>query len=278
MPEGDILRRTARTMGTAFTGTTIVRAELRWPSAAGLDLTGRTVTAVSAYGKHLLIRFDDDRTLHTHLRMDGSWRLARTGTVGASGHGPFVRAVLGNERWTAVGHRLGMLDVVATRDEHTLLGHLGPDILAADFPAEGLTETLRRWAARGVTPVGEVLIDQTVVAGIGTLYMAESLFSRGTWPWTPADQVTDPATLLMTARTLMQRSVADDLPMSSRPTGRGQAAGVHGRAGRPCTRCGTRIEVAPVRRPPMERPAFFCPRCQPATGGQDSPSGLSRRA
>ena len=264
MPEGDILRRTARTMGTAFTGATLVRADLRWPSTAGVDLTGRTVTGVHSYGKHLLIRFDDDRTLHTHLRMDGSWRLARTGEAGAAGRGAFVRAVLGTVRWTAIGNRLGMLDVVATRDEHTLLGHLGPDILAADFPTERLGETLRRWTARGAAPVGEVLIDQTVVAGIGTLYMAESLFTRGIWPWTPANQIIDPATLLMTACTLMQRSVADDLPMSSRPGGRGQTAWVHSRSGRPCSRCGTTIQVAPVRRPPMERPAFFCPRCQPA--------------
>ena len=268
MPEGDILRRTARTMGTALIGATLVRADLRWPSAAAVDLTGRTVTGVHSYGKHLLIRFDDDRTLHTHLRMDGSWRLARTGEAGAAGRGGFVRAVLGTARWTAIGNRLGMLDVVATRDEHTLLGHLGPDILAADFPTEGLGETLRRWSTRGATPVGEVLIDQTVVAGIGTLYMAESLFARGIWPWTPADQIADPATLLMTACTLMQRSVADDAPMSSRPGGRGQAAWVHSRSGRPCSRCGTTIEVGPVRQPPRERPAVFGPQCQPAPDAQ----------
>lgn len=275
MPEGDIVRRAALRLGAALTDGPLVRAELRWPDAAGVDLVGRTVREVHSYGKHLLMRVDDGRTLHTHLRMEGTWRLARTGTPGASGRGAFVRAVLATERWTAIGDRLGMLHVVPTRDERTLVGHLGPDVLDPDFPTAGLPEALRRYAARGATPVGEVLLDQTVLAGLGTVWMSESLYTRRIWPWTPADEVADPATLVMTARTLMERSVAADLPTSTGESGRGLASWVHSRHGRPCRRCGTTIDVGTVRRPPTERPAFFCPGCQPAPPGAPEP-GLWR--
>ncbi|MBX9246992.1 Fpg/Nei family DNA glycosylase [Actinotalea ferrariae] len=275
MPEGDVVRRAALRLTAALAGDPLVRAELRWPDAAGLDLVGRTVLEVHSYGKHLLTRLDDDRTLHTHLRMDGSWRLARTGTPQAAARSPYVRAVLATGRWTAVGHKLGMLHVVATRDEHTLIGHLGPDVLADDFPTDGLPETLRRYALRGSTPVGEVLLDQTVVAGLGTVWMAESLYARRIWPWTPADEVADPATVIMSARTLMERSVAADAPTSTGDAGRGLTAWVHARSGRPCRRCGTTIDVGTVRKPPTERPAFFCPTCQPAPAGAPEP-GLWR--
>lgn len=250
MPEGDVLRRTAARLDAALVGVPLVRAELRWPTAATVDLVGRTVLATVPYGKHLLTRFDDGRTLHTHLRMDGTWRVAATGTPAALARSPKVRAVLGTERWTAIGYLLGMLDVVPTRDEHTLVGHLGPDVLADELDVD---EALRRWAARGATPVAEVLLDQTVVAGIGTIFMAESLFAERVWPWTPADQVGDPARVLAVARHLMQRSVA-----TGRPPER-----VHGRLRRPCVRCGTPIAGGTANRPPMDRPVFYCPRCQP---------------
>jgi endonuclease-8 len=254
VPEGDVLRRTATRLDQALGGRLLVRSDLRWPSAATVDLVGRIVIGTAPYGKHLLTRFDDGRTLHTHLRMDGSWRIERTGTPSARAGGQLVRAVLGGEVWTAVGQRLGMLDVVATRDEHTLIGHLGPDILAADFPTAGLAEAKRRWECRGTSPACDVLLDQTVVAGIGTIWMAESLFARRTCPWTPADQV-DAVAVLGSARELMVRSVMARGEVQRR---------VHGRSHQPCRRCGTPIAVGIARRPPHERPVFYCPTCQRA--------------
>lgn len=253
MPEGDVLRRTATRLDDALAGRVLVRAELRWPSAAGVDLVGRTVLGTRPYGKHLFTRFDDGRTLHTHLRMDGMWRVAATGTPRAAGRATEVRAVLATDRWTALGRLLGMLDVVPTRDERRLIDHLGPDVLADELD---LDEILRRWRAQGATPAAEVLLDQRVAAGLGTIFCAESLFALRLWPWTPADRVEDPARLYVVARRLMQRSV-----LSGRPDSR-----VHGRLRRPCTRCGTPIAVAPARRPPMERPVFYCPRCQARPG------------
>jgi endonuclease-8 len=262
VPEGDILRRAARSLDAALAGHRLVRADLRWPSAAGVDLVGTTVLRTVPYGKHLFTRLDDGRSLHTHLRMEGSWRLARTGTAESHARSPWVRAVLATAEWTAVGHRLGMLGVVRTEDEHTLVGHLGPDVLGDDFPRQGLAEALERVAARGEDPIAEVLLDQRVCAGIGTLYAAESLWARRLWPWTPAAEVTDVPSLLMTARRLMERSVAAPTPTATGDGPRGLTSWVHDRAGRPCPRCGTPIVRGTARRPPMERPIFYCPACQ----------------
>jgi endonuclease-8 len=287
VPEGDILRRTAVNLDSVLAGRELVRAELRWPSAGGVNLVGRTVLGTRPYGKHLLTRLDDGRTLRTHLRMDGSWRVHRGGDPRVPISRPEVRAVLASEAGTAVGLLLGMLDVVRTRDEHTLIGTLGPDLLDDTFdadhepftgippgsagplgidapggmparrPGPGIDEALERWATRGPTPVAEVLLDQHVVAGIGTIFMAESLFFERIWPWTPADQVRDPARLLRTARRLMAESFRQRTP-----PGR-----VHARDGLRCMRCGGLIALGQARKPPMQRPVYWCPRCQPAPRG-----------
>lgn len=264
MPEGDILRRTAAALDRALAGAVLVRAELRWPSAAGIDLVSRTLLRTIPYGKHLFTRFDDGRTLHSHLRMEGSWRIVRGAAAARSST---VRAVLGTADRTAIGDRLGMLHVVPTRDERSLIAHLGPDLLAEDFPTDGLVAALERWAARGATPAVEVLLDQTVAAGIGTIYAAESLFARRIWPWTPAAAVPYPASLLMTARSLMQRSVAAVSPTATGETARGRTTRVHGRAGLPCRRCGTPVRRGVARKPPQQRPVWYCPECQRAEGG-----------
>ncbi|MBD7918839.1 Fpg/Nei family DNA glycosylase [Cellulomonas sp. Sa3CUA2] len=268
MPEGDVLRRTAAHLDRALAGRRLVRADLRWPTAATVDLTGHTVLGTRPYGKHLLTRFDDGRTLHTHLRMDGTWRLVPSTQQRAAARSPQVRAVLGDERWTAVGYQLGMLDVVPTSAERTLLGHLGPDVLDGDFdstpgvpwagppvldlPTPGIDEALRRWSAQGARPVAEVLLDQRVVVGIGTIFTAESLFARGWWPWTPADAVTDADEVLRAARALLRASVATGRP----------AAAVYGREGRTCSRCGARVARGDVGTPPTQRQVYWCPGCQ----------------
>lgn len=250
MPEGDILRRTAARLDQALAGRVVRRAELRWPDASGVELAGRTVLGTRAYGKHLLTRFDDGRTLHTHLRMDGSWRIGRTGSSAGAERDPWVRAVLAADEWTAIGLHLGMLDVLRTHDEPAVIGHLGPDVLDDDFPTDGLPVVLAQVVA-DPRPIAEVLLDQRVLAGLGTIWTAETLFARRVWPWAPAREAPDPASLVMTARELMGRAVTAD-----------PHARVHGRAGRPCERCGTPVAVGTARRPPMERPVFWCPTCQ----------------
>ncbi|MGW8567219.1 DNA-formamidopyrimidine glycosylase family protein [Isoptericola sp. NPDC055881] len=266
MPEGDVLRLTAARLGTALRGSPLVRADLRWPSAAGLDLTGATVRESVAYGKHLLLRLDDGRTLHTHLRMDGYWRVVRTGTREASGRSPAVRAVLATAQWTCLGMHLGMLDVLRTRDEPRLLGHLGPDVLGDNFP-DRLDEGARRLVVAPARPVCAALLDQRTVAGLGTIWTAESLFATRRWPWTPAGDLDDDdrRALLLVARRLMSRAVA-----VGRRGGLGAVElAVHGRHHAPCRRCRTPVALGSTAGPGLrpdggERAIYWCPSCQAA--------------
>ena len=256
-----------------------MRAELRWPSAAEVALTGRTVVENVAYGKHLFTRLDDGRSLHTHLRMEGSWRIARTGAPDARGTEPNVRVVLANEWWTAVGNRIGMLHVLRTADERVIVGPLGPDVLADDFPTAGLPEAVARIraddAAGGTgprhrpgreatgVPVAEALLDQHLVAGIGTIYTAESLFAERVYPWTPVRDVEDLEGLLLTARALMQRTVRHGFDPRA-----GVVRHVHGRTRKACHVCGTPVVEGTANEPPYDRPVFWCPSCQAQPAGR----------
>jgi endonuclease-8 len=247
-------------------GLVLTGAELRWPSAAVANLVGATVLGTSAYGKHLLTRFDDGRTLHTHLRMEGHWRVDRTGSRGAAARNPAVRAVLATSHWTCTGWQLGMLDLLATRDEPRILAGLGPDLLADDFtpgvPGSRVSDGVARLLDDPDRPLCDALLDQRNVAGIGTIWTAESLFARRLYPWAPVSALGEDgaAMLLLTARQLMWRSIR-----VARGNGLGAVeSSVHGRAGRPCRRCGTRIAVGTANERPFERPVFWCPACQSA--------------
>lgn len=268
MPEGDVVRRTADRLHAALAGRRLIRSDLRWPTLATVDLAGRTVLAVSARGKHVLMRLDGDPpvTLHSHLRMEGSWHVYRTGQRWASARrADAVRAVLANQEWTAVGHRLGMLDLVPTADEASLVGHLGPDVLGADWDAEQVLASLRATPDR---PIGEALLDQRVLAGVGTMYMAETLFVRGVNPWTPTGQVPQLDRLLDRVQTVMRANLSRVVQTTTGDTRHGMSTYVHGRHRQPCRRCGTPVALEPIGRSPHERVAFFCPRCQPATDGE----------
>lgn len=284
MPEGDTVLRTARRLHEALAGRKLERAELRWAELGGVDLAGRTVLEVVAYGKHILLRLAAGEgaggriataptwplTLRSHLRMDGSWFVYASGARRwPSIDNPSVRAVLQGEEWTAVGDLLGMLDLVATEDESTLIGHLGPDILADDFLEVGLSRAVERLAAGPDRPIGQALLEQTGVAGIGTFYMAESLFAGRISPWVPVGEV-DLAPLLQVARKQLLRGVLLPAPNTTGDPRRGQGSYVHARSGRPCRRCGDTVRVASVGVAPTERPAFYCPTCQPGPTPTDS--------
>lgn len=264
MPEGDVVRRTASRLHEALAGRALIRAELRWGDLGGVDLTGRAVTEVVAYGKHLLARLAPaDRapalTVHSHLRMDGCWFI-ETADLRRRFTDHRIRAILGNTQWTAVGHLLGELDVLPTADEDRLLGRLGPDIMADDFETAGFAAALGNLARAPDRTIGAALLDQGVVAGIGTIFMSESLFRRRISPWQASGDV-DGAAVLHTARDLLLRSARLDDPTDTRSDASVRRY-VHGRAGKPCHRCGATIRVAPVGDAPFERPAFHCPVCQ----------------
>ena len=287
VPEGDVVLRTARRLHAALAGRPLITSDFRWPSLATVDLTGREVTEVVAVGKHLLIRLTGESpnhagvTVHSHLRMEGSWHVHRTGErwVGARPeHG--IRVILANREWTAIGHRLGMLDLVATTAEHTLIGHLGPDILAPDWDLDTGTA---RVAAHPDRSVGEALLDQRLIAGIGSFFMSEACFLRGINPWQPVGDVSDLQALVQMAHRLMTANVDRAVQVTTGDARRGQEQWVHSRSGRPCRRCRTTVRVAQLGLAPTQRVAFWCPSCQPGvvptdTGARQRPLGASRRA
>lgn len=261
MPEGDTVWLTARRLGQALGGRVLTRAELRVPQLATTDLTGATVTEVVSRGKHLLTRLDSGLTLRSHLRMDGSWRIVRTGAAWRGGPAYAVRAVLGNPQWECVGHRVHDLTVVHTSDEEDLVGHLGPDLLGPDWdPAE----VQRRLLTHPGQEIGPALLDQRNLAGVGNMYMAELLYLRGLHPWTPVGRVGDlPALLDLAHRVLMSNR---ERPSQSTVGGRigDDEHWVYLRSGRPCRRCGTVVARAEQGAPPYQRLTFWCPTCQPA--------------
>lgn len=262
MPEGDIVVRVARRLDAALAGQRLTRAELRWPDLGGTDLTGAVVVGHGTYGKHLLTRLEDGRTLHTHLRMEGRWRLIRTADISSgrnrADRSPYVRAILGTDRWTALGFDLGMMDLLATEAESRILGHLGPDVLAASLDADAAAA---RILAQETRPIAEALLDQTVLAGLGTIYTAETLWGHRIWPWAPSSSVGELAPeLVLTARRLMQRSADARTPTATGDERR--TSNVHDRERRPCPRCGTPVRRAMAGPAPWERPIFFCPACQ----------------
>lgn len=257
MPEGDTVFQTARRLHQALAGHELVLADLRWPSLATADLSGDTTVEVVANGKHILHRLDSGRTLHSHLKMEGRWRVRPN--EGQQVRDPAVRAVLATDAHVAIGTRLGMLDLVATRDEHTLVGHLGPDVLGQGWDAERAVANL---AAKPEVVIGAALLDQRNLAGLGTVYVAETLFLQRLSPWTPIGEI--PAERLAgtvaRAHTLLAANKDTYARTITGSRVEGQQDYVHRRSGRPCRRCGTTVEVAPLDE--AGRVIFFCRTCQ----------------
>jgi endonuclease-8 len=164
------------------------------------------------------------------------------------------------------------MDLVPTRDEHLVIGHLGPDVLAPELDVAAAGGRILAEGARGI---GEVLLDQTVVAGLGTIYMTETLWAHRVWPWAPAGELGDDVAegLVRTSRALMLRSVEARTPTATGDVRR--TSNVFGRERRPCPRCGTPVVRAEVGTAPTARRVFYCPSCQRARCG--TPRAAGRR-
>lgn len=263
MPEGDTVWLAAQRLHAALAGQVLTRSDFRVPQLATTDLAGRTVAEVVARGKHLLTRIDDDLTLHTHFRMDGSWHLYRPGDRWRGGPGWAVRLVLETARWQAIGYRLPVVELLPRGEEHRVVGHLGPDLLDPEWGPAQVAEAVRRIEAQPQRSIGEALLDQRNVAGIGTLYRAETLFVVGQHPRTAVAAVPDLARVLDRARALMRANLGHPQQVTTGDGRRGRQHYVFERPGQPCRRCGTAIRSESFGPAGMERLSYWCPRCQP---------------
>jgi endonuclease VIII len=257
MPEGDVVWYTARRLHAALAGRTLTRSDFRVPRLATADLTGDVVTETVSRGKHLLTRTGKGLTVHTHLRMEGSWRVGPAAEPVRDSHR--IRLLLANDSWLAVGYQLGIVELIRTSDEARVTGHLGPDLLGSDWDCD---EAVRRLGAEPGRPIGEALLDQRNLAGIGTFYAAEMLFLRGIDPWRAAGDVEDLPALAGLGQRLLEANKARPGHVTTGDARRGQESWVYGRAGRPCRRCGTPIRRGEQGPPGQERLRFWCPSCQ----------------
>ena len=250
MPEGDTIWRTAETLRGALEGKQVTAAR---PETLK-RFTGRTVTEVKPVGKHLLIRFDNGLAIHSHMRMQGAWHVYAQGERWRRPAWQ-VKAVLETADAVAVCFSAPVIELV--RDEQTKLGHLGPDILGDEWPVDEVVARARKLGARAI---GEVLLDQRVTAGIGNVYRCEALWHLRVSPFKSSADLSDEelGQLFRAARDAMRANLNGG--RHRRFPGYGKEA-VHGRAGRPCPRCGTPIKVRAQGE--QARLVYWCPACQP---------------
>ncbi len=255
MPEGDAVVRTARRLDRVLQGRTLTRTDFRVPRFAVADLAGGVVAGTRTRGKHLLTRIDlPERawTLHTHLKMEGSWRDYAPGQRwGRPAH--TARVVLTTADHVVVGFSLGIVELLPRDREESVVAHLGPDTLGPDWDA---AEAARRLADHPEEEIRDALLDQRSLAGVGTMWAAEALFAARVHPRTRVADVPDLEALVTTAQQLLA-AAAERRPRTT---------WVYARHRRPCPRCGAAVRTQQTGPPGRERPAYWCPRCQPAPG------------
>jgi endonuclease-8 len=244
VPEGDTLHRAARRL-QVLVGQRI-EASSPHPRAQAERVAevvdGRVLDSVEAVGKNLLLRFEGGVVVRSHLRMTGRWSVRPLGEARAGR--PWL--VLRGERAEGVLWNGPILELHARA-----IGRLGPDILERPPRIDAMLDRLRR--ADPTRTFGETLLDQTLVAGIGNMWLAETLWSAELDPWKRHGAVAeeDRRRALETAAELMRASV---------DTGRDGPRRVYRLAGRPCPRCGTRIESYGLG--DDNRTMYWCPSCQ----------------
>ena len=257
MPEGDTIHYAASRMDAVLAGR--VPDELatphrrfatdRWPER----LAGRVVERVDAHGKHLFLRFEGDLLIHSHLRMTGAWDIHRSGERWrrAPSRAWLVLRAEGHEIVQFDGPVLELMTASRARFDQRIAG-LGPDILAPEFDERRFLTRLREDdPTRGI---GDALLDQKTIAGIGNLWKSEGCFAAGVDPWRPTGTVSDDDALRIVRllRPRMQESASDGYQDRHRT--------IYRLAGRPCPRCG-----APIRERGQgddNRTTYWCDACQ----------------
>jgi endonuclease-8 len=250
MPEGDTVWHTAATLREHLAGQTLTRCDVRVPQFATVDLTGTVVDEVLSRGKHLFIRVGR-ASIHSHLKMDGSWRVG-TRPVRVDHR---ARIVLEANDIRAVGVDLGVLEILDRDHDGEAVAHLGPDLLGPDWdPRVAATNLL----AQPDRPIAEALLDQRVMAGVGNVYCNELCFVSGHLPTAPVSAIADSWRLVSRARDMLWANRFRWNRCTTGDTRAGRQLWVYGRGGQNCRRCGALINVDDTG----ARVAYWCPSCQ----------------
>lgn len=272
MPEGPTIRNTADLLRETLAGQRITSISSRLKKAAAEDwaakIAGQHVCAVRAHGKNLFIDFTNDWTLYTHMLMWGAWHVYAQGEPWRK-EARKARVVLETATHCAVLFSAPVCQLLHTSELATHpTSELGPDLLAEDFGPAARTEIRRRLQAQNDISIGEAIMNQTVMAGIGNILKSEILFVVRIHPQRAAASLSDDEfeRLIATSQDMMRRAYDTHsfsqvflTPALRQATGR--LGYVYGRSGQICLRCGGTIKM--VRQGPMQRMTFFCPFCQP---------------
>lgn len=267
MPEGDSVYRFAALIDRALARKTIISARAHGPGPVPQvhRLVGVACLGARAHGKNLFISFENGLALRGHLRMYGSWHVYRPGEPWRFPESR-ARLVLEVEDAIAVNFDAPVIELLEERalGHHRPLETLGPDLLAETFDAE---EALRRFRApaQGGRTIGDAIMDQRIMAGVGNIWKHETLFRCRINPWRTVGELDDDAirAIIDTARNLLLASVhrPNSLGLAHRPK-----MFVYARAGQPCFRCHTRLRSG--RQVEDIRFTTWCPACQPLEEGQ----------
>jgi endonuclease VIII len=272
VPEGDTIHRAARTLHLALAGHEVVRFETAFAQLAVVDdqtpVRGRTVERVGAIGKHLLMYFSGDLILRTHMRMHGSWHIYRPGERWRRPRRD-MRVVIATDAYEAVAFTVPIAEFrrAATLNRDEAIQALGPDLLD---PGVDLEEAVRRLLALGDLPLGEALLTQRAVAGIGNVFKSEVCFEARLSPLVPVSSLGAERlrAVLEIARSQMRSNLSPVDAAFPQPPGRrttrrmhpAEGLWVYGRAGEPCRQCGTPIAM---RKSGVDaRLTYYCETCQ----------------
>lgn len=271
MPEGDTIYRTSATLRPALEGAQIATAKLRDRQFEPHRLVGAAFTSVEARGKHLLMHLSLGGAIHSHMGMTGSWHIYRPGEPWRK-PAHFASLELAIQRPAAAHAAERDLAVICfspkllellTTDQlrtHAHLRRLGPDLLAAQFD---VPDAVARFRNHSALPLGEAVMNQTIVSGIGNVYKSDLLFLMGFDPFAPVEQFTDAelAAMIAKARGLMKRNLTG-APRQTRFQGDGRRLWAYGRSGEECFKCGAIIQLR--RQGEAGRTTCWCPQCQPS--------------
>jgi formamidopyrimidine-DNA glycosylase len=264
MPEGHTIHRAARLQFELLGGQAIAADSPQGRFMEGAErIDGRRLTAIEAYGKHLFYAFEGPHWLHVHLGLFGKFRIG-------SGRAPAPRGACrlrlqGPGGWIHLSGPTAC-EIIGAAERRRFLARIGPDPLRpGDRPARAITRIMRSGTAFGV-----LLMDQSVISGIGNVYRAELAFRAGIAPVTPGRLLTRAAVLAVwrDARMLLRDGERTGRIVTTHPADRPHPAGtvragerlyVYHRTGKPCLRCGTPIETEIM----AARKLYWCPHCQP---------------
>lgn len=269
MPEGDTIFKAAAQLQTALAGRRIGRFFSPLPKLKEVDLEGREVTRVVAHGKNLVITLDDGRAIVTHLGMDGSWTLRDKQRLSPEELERFARPPhslnpvftlsIENEAYIAICQRAALVELASERDVARRLATLGPDVLSDDFDAARVRENLRR---RPELPIGEAILLQSLLAGVGNVFKSEILFLEKVSPFALVNELDDAKldSIIERARVLLNKNRAPGPRRTQFSSFTRMRHYVYERSGQHCLKCDATIQMR--RQGSQLRSTYYCPECQ----------------